>query len=216
MSERSSSDYEDDEKFGGEVVTSRPWYSLAIFIAALAAIFLLGAVTFSKLLSDSRSGKVPNAPPAPVQGGSVVTAHCGTTPQEAQDRGCLWDIMSYGWIHPNCFDKEESARWEAEYGPWAWYVDRPNNETHLAETPYDQLPYVPVVWTTQGYHVVHCLYVLKMLHLAGMSANPVSNEGIDLGHTDHCVKLIGDPEYVDYDDVNTRVHLLFVQCVTLT
>ncbi|KZF21983.1 hypothetical protein L228DRAFT_268489 [Xylona heveae TC161] len=210
------SDADDEEHARRPVPPRRSCYRSGVSVVAIASIVLLGMIAFSVLVKDSRSGKVPNAPKAQVQGGSVVTAHCGTTPEEAQDRGCFWDIMSFGWMHPSCFDQEESARWAAEYGPWEWYTERPSNATDLRPLTADELPHTPVVWTTQGYHVQHCLYVLKMIHLAAMAESPVSNEGIELGHTDHCTKLIANPELVDYGEVNTRVHLLFVQCVTLT
>ncbi|XHG08998.1 hypothetical protein AWENTII_012080 [Aspergillus wentii] len=206
----------DDEVFHPK---QKPWYRHIIPIAGIAVALFLGMIAFSILINDSKSGSVPDAPQPQVQGGSVVTAHCGTTPEEAQERGCFWDIMSFGWMHPSCLDQAESAKWAEKYGPWKWYTERPDNTTSeedLIPLTQEELPYTPVVWTTQGYHVQHCLYVLKMIHLAAMKEGPVSNEGIELGHTDHCAMLIGNPELVDYEEVNTRVHLLFVQCVTLT
>lgn len=32
-----------------------------------------------------------------VQGGSHVVAHCGKTPDEAREIGCVWDIMNFAW-----------------------------------------------------------------------------------------------------------------------
>ena len=198
--------------------TPKPWCRLTFLIVALGTLLVLASYTFVTLLSDSRSGKVPDAPVPQFQGGSEVVAHCGTTPQEAQERGCFWDILSFGWSHPDCFDKEESDRWFAEYGPWEWHMgpEKPSNLSASQPLSLEELPYAPVVWTTQGYHIVHCLYVLKMIHVAGMRNASVTNEGIELGHTEHCIKLVGNPEFVDYGTVNTIVHLLFVQCVTLT
>ena len=197
-------------------VRKRSWGRSCLSVGGIACIVFLGMMAFAVLVRDSRSGKVPDSRPPQTQGGSIVTAHCGTTPEEAQARGCIWDIMSFGWMHPSCFDYEESAQWETQYGPWEWYSERPGNATDLIPLTAEELPYTPVVWTTQGYHVQHCLYVLKMIHVAAMAGEAVSNEGIELSHTAHCTKLIGDPELVEYAEVNTRVHLLFVQCVTLT
>ncbi|KAM3064756.1 hypothetical protein ACMFMG_012069 [Clarireedia jacksonii] len=195
------------------------------FISVLLAIVVLGAVTLTALTKDSHSGIVPNSPPPPSQGGSQVVAHCGISAQEAIERGCLWDIMSFGWIHPLCFDKEEADRWAAKYGPFRWYIDdgqpvdekeQPLNETLTQPLSLDEIPFTQAVWTTQGYHIMHCLYLLKMVHMAALKNAPVSNEAVNLGHTDHCVGLIGNTELIEYDTITTPVRLLFVQCVTLT
>jgi hypothetical protein len=194
--------------------------SLLVLTILLAGVFMLNILD-----EDSRSGVVPNAPPPTPQGGSVVIEHCGLSSQEAIDRGCIWDIMSYGWIHPSCYDKKESDRWLAKYGPFKWYIDdgqqqdeksQPLNGTLTQQLSLDEIPYTQAVWTTQGYHVMHCLYLLKMVHVAALHSAPVSNEAVNLGHTDHCVGLIGKTDLIEYDAVTTQVRLLFVQCVTLT
>jgi hypothetical protein len=120
-------------------------------------------------------------------------------------------FMSFGRTHPKCYNKAESDAWIDVYGPWKWYRD--HNATELLTD--EELPYEPVVFTEQGYHVVHCIYIFKLLHLAGMSGNLVTDEAIPLKHTDHCVKLIASPKYTDFQHINTRVDLLFARCVTL-
>ncbi|KAH7054340.1 hypothetical protein B0J12DRAFT_738878 [Macrophomina phaseolina] len=52
------------------------------------------------------------------QGGSHVVEHCGNSPEETQALGCVWDLMSFGWIHPRCFKPDESQIWLEKYGPW--------------------------------------------------------------------------------------------------
>ncbi|TVY42172.1 hypothetical protein LSUB1_G001941 [Lachnellula subtilissima] len=188
-------------------------------------IILTAAFIFNILSEDSSSGIVANAPLPPSQGGSKVIEHCGLSAQEAMDRGCLWDIMSFGWIHPACYDREESDRWAEKYGPFEWYIDdgqpvdekeEPLNGTLTQPLSLDEIPFTQSVWTSQGYHVMHCLYLLKMVHVAALHDAPVSNEAVNLGHTDHCVGLIGNTDLIEYDVITTPVRLLFVQCVTLT
>ncbi|TGO34137.1 hypothetical protein BHYA_0211g00220 [Botrytis hyacinthi] len=213
-----------DEEESSEKETRSQTHRRIFFISSILAIVVLGAVTLTTLLVDSHSGVVPNTPPPPSQGGSQVVAHCGISAQEAMERGCLWDIMSFGWIHPLCFDKEESDRWAAKYGPFDWYVDdgqavdekeQPVNGTLTQPLSLDEIPFAQSVWTTQGYHIMHCLYLLKMVHVAALNSDPVSNEAVNLGHTDHCVGLIGNTDLIEYDTITTPVRLLFVQCVTL-
>ncbi|QKX63212.1 uncharacterized protein TRUGW13939_10381 [Talaromyces rugulosus] len=150
-------DSSDEEHLSLPVTRKRSYCRSGASVVGIVSVVLLEMVAFAVLVTDSRSGKVPDSRPPQAQGGSVVTAHCGTTPEGAKARGCFWDIMSFGWMHPSCFDREESARWEAEYGPWEWYSERPGNETDLVPLTAEELPYSPVVWKTQGYHVQHCL-----------------------------------------------------------
>jgi hypothetical protein len=146
-----------------------------------------------------------------VQGGSHVVASCGDSPEEAKANGCVWDLMSFGWTHPACYNKAESEKWLAEYGPWKWYKDL--NATQ--PVPDEELPYTWLVYAEQGYHVQHCLYILKLLHLAAMSGHLVTDEAIPLAHTGHCTKMMSSPKYLDFRHINTKVDLLFARCVTL-
>ncbi|KAB8302238.1 hypothetical protein EYC80_005682 [Monilinia laxa] len=222
----SSASIDEEEYSPSPQVEAKPRsYHKIFFISSLASIIILGALTLTTLTRDSHSGIVPNTPPPPTLGGSKVVAHCGISPEEAIERGCVWDIMSYGWIHPLCFDKEESDRWAAKYGPFEWFADDkpaldekgfPLNGTLTQKLTLEELPFAPSIFTTQGYHINHCMYLLKLVHLAALHNAPVSNEAVNLGHTDHCAGIIGSSDLVPYDRITTGVKLLYVQCVTLT
>ncbi|KAG4433711.1 hypothetical protein IFR05_010792 [Cadophora sp. M221] len=137
-----------------------------------------------------------------VQGGSRVIAGCGMSPEEAKEKGCVWDLMSYGWTHPACYNKAESEKWLAEYGPWKWY-----NDLNATEPIADEdLPNSWLVYAEQGYHVQHCLYILKLIHLAAMSGHLVTDEAIPLAHTGHCTKMMSSPKYLDFKHTNTKRH----------
>lgn len=186
-----------------------------ILTAALTALLILSIITLTSLYTDSHSGAVPHAPSPPPRGGTKVIAHCGTTVQEALDLGCKWDIMSFGWLHPACFDAAEATSWEEKWGPWEWY--RAINQTHHEprRLELEELPYEPFIVTTHGYHLMHCLYVLKMAHLGVLDGRSVSNEAVDLGHTEHCIGAVGESSNVDYGVLDTPVKVLFAQCLSL-
>lgn len=171
----------------------------------------LGLLAFILVLAQRRHpGSTVSLWPT-YQGGSHVVEHCGNTPEEAQALGCVWDLMSFGWIHPRCYKPDESQMWLEKYGPWKWYYDL--NATQ--EIAPEDLTTTRRVYTEQGYHVVHCLYIFKLLHMAGMSGHIVTDEAIPLAHTQHCVDMISAPKYTDFKHVNTRVDMLFARCVTL-
>lgn len=225
MEKRSSNEQndrsdDDDGTTGVYTAASIPMhYSLPLVVVLFASVLLLGSYAFYTLVRDINGGNISTTNSTQVQGqvqgGNVVVSHCGTTPEEAQERGCFWDIMSFGWVHPDCYDKTESDKWIAQYGPWEWHMGTEGTSEVGRPLSEEELPYTPVVMTTQGYHIQHCLYVLKMIHVAGMKNGTVTNEGIALSHTDHCIRLMADPAFTEHTEVNTRVHLLFVQCVSL-
>ncbi|KAL1622437.1 hypothetical protein SLS54_005002 [Diplodia seriata] len=198
------------EKSGWNAPSSKRSKLCSAFIM-LSAILTLGALSLVLIVAQRREAGslVPLWPT--YQGGSRVVEHCGNSPEEAQALGCVWDLMSFGWIHPRCYNPEESQLWMDKYGPWKWYYDL--NAT--AEIPDDELTGTRRVYTEQGYHVVHCLYIFKLLHLAGMSGHIVTDEAIPLAHTQHCVDMISAPKYTDFKHINTRVDMLFARCVTL-
>ena len=97
-----------------------------------------------------------------------------------------------------------------------WYDELPGtNSTELRPLTSEELPYTPIAFTTQGYHVQHCLYIMKMIHQAGMKRIPLVDEGVGLGHTEHCIELMTNENLVPMKLVNTRLELLFLRCVEL-
>lgn len=183
-------------------------YRIFIFFSTSLA---LGLLTFVLILAQKRRPSPAVSLWPTYQGGSHVVEHCGNSPEEAQGLGCVWDLMSFGWVHPRCFNPEESQMWLEKYGPWKWYHDL--NAT--SEIPDEDLTTTSRVYTEQGYHVVHCLYIFKLLHMAGMSGHIVTDEAIPLTHTQHCVDMISSPKYTDFKHINTKIDMLFARCVTI-
>ena len=108
-----------------------------------------------------------------VEAGGNVIVDCGGTPAEAKDRGCVWDLMSFSWTHPACYNKNESETFLAEYGPWKWY-ENVDNKPGAEVLDESDLPYMSMVWTQEHYHIAHCTYILKLLHLAVSLSAPIS------------------------------------------
>jgi len=146
------------------------------------------------------------------QGGTHIIEHCGDSLEEAQARGCIFDLMSFRWIHPACFNRNESEAWLESYGPWEWYMEKNNTESVVG---VDVLPYQTRAWTQQSYHVAHCLYVWKLLHLAAISGSLIDDETIVISHSDHCAKIVMKYESIPSQNVVTRVDMSYSKCVTL-
>ncbi|RAL63401.1 hypothetical protein DID88_003825 [Monilinia fructigena] len=157
-----------------------------------------------------------------VEGGKEVIVDCGSTPAEAQAKGCVWDLMSFSWTHPACYNKNISDEFLDKYGPFTFHANI--NKKPGYELTQDELPYVrsvtpetkvPMVWAQEHYHTAHCAYIMKLLHIAAMSGHLVTNEGIGMGHTNHCVGVFLDPTREPFSKITTRVELLFGKCVQI-
>ena len=138
---------------------------------------------------------------------------CGDTLEEAERNGCKFDIMTFAWTPPACYDEEmaqgalddysELAPYKAT-GTWPWW--RFENHTEpLAQTPDDIQKFDPI-FTNNHYHRAHCLYLWRIMHRAGTKKLNGGGEGVYVyekavgwEHVIHCNKLLNDMERpVDY------------------
>lgn len=86
---------------------------------------------------------------------------CGNSTADAAAAGCRFDVMSYTWVHPRCFDQELMYDFlgadAAGEGGWAWYADEDAAQPPLplADVAQGQREYVYVTWR---YYTTHCTY----------------------------------------------------------
>lgn len=80
---------------------------------------------------------------------------CGNSTQDATEAGCRFDVMSYTWVHPNCFDQELMYDFLGQ-SDWHWYLDEDSEQAlTLDEVTKGQHEYVYVTWK---YYITHCTY----------------------------------------------------------
>ncbi|KAF5868953.1 uncharacterized protein Bfra_011918 [Botrytis fragariae] len=211
--------------------SSRQWWNCSTVIAIISSIlaatllFTLAALLDRKPAINYIPAITPDLKPGGwplVEAGDTIIVDCGNSPAEALEKGCVWDLMSFSWTHPACYNKNISDEFLELYGPWKWYSN--TNKKPGYELTEKELPWVtsvtaetdiPMVWTQEHYHIAHCAYIFKLLHIAAMSGHLVTNEGIGMFHTNHCVSVFLDPERVEFEKVTTRVQLLFGKCVRI-
>ncbi|KAH7418523.1 hypothetical protein BKA64DRAFT_613703 [Cadophora sp. MPI-SDFR-AT-0126] len=182
-------------------------YSLLLFYIVGTILIIASILTQHINLSKSEVQDWPE-----VQGGSQMIVDCGSNPDEAKSKGCVWDLMNFAWTHPLCYNRAESEDWIETYGPWKWYLD--SNATQPVAD--EDLPYTDAVYTEYGYHVEHCLYSLNLLILAATSGHLIADETSPLAHTHHCSRSLVHPDYVPYEQISTKIYLLYMRCMTLT
>lgn len=80
---------------------------------------------------------------------------CGNSTQDAAAAGCKFDVMSYTWVHPRCFDQELMYDFLGS-SQWTWYGDEDAAQPlALNEVAQGQHEYVFVTWE---YYTTHCTY----------------------------------------------------------
>jgi hypothetical protein len=143
---------------------------------------------------------------------TVKHLHCGSTPDEARALGCVFDVMSFAWTPPACYDHSLSQQFLAEQGPWTFYLD------HNATQPlvFEELSDYNIVWTEHSYHVVHCLYAWRRIHQAYLADTLLLPAELgSINHTTHCVGLLEEVEGAPRRKVNAIAYLVFDGCVDL-
>lgn len=122
------------------------------------------------------------------RGNNSVThwSDCGTTAAEARSRGCRFDILSFAWQTPECFDEELMDSF-ANQKPWNFFEEYNNT---LKTVPYhvavlgEQNLYVD--W---DFHIWHCTYMYRQMHRA-FARGYIDSHLDDYHHTLHCQKTL--------------------------
>jgi len=119
---------------------------------------------------------------------------CGRTPTQARDRGCSFDLISFAWQTPECYDSDlisEFAAWDA----WNFYTEPHGNVTMPQQ---DVLRGEQSLWVSWRYHDVHCTFMWRQMHRA-------------YNHTLHCQKMLLT-EGISPEAVFTRAAVIYPPC----
>ncbi|KAK0649769.1 hypothetical protein B0T16DRAFT_410690 [Cercophora newfieldiana] len=108
---------------------------------------------------------------------------CGSSPAEARSRGCHFDILSFAWQTPECFDAKLMDSFLA-FGNWTFYAE-PNRtaETVDLETALRGESSLFVDWK---YHVTHCTFMWMQMHRAYAVRGYIDSHLDSYAHTMHC------------------------------
>lgn len=142
---------------------------------------------------------------------AVNPSPCGATAAEATARGCRFDIMSFSWLAPACFDGELTREFEAGAGSARWFVDQ-NATWPVARA--DVLRGEADLFVSARYHRRHCTFMWKKLHRAVARGGPVDGYIANYNHTLHCERMLlmeGDDD-AGAGALNTRIFRKFPSC----
>ena len=93
---------------------------ISLACGVVVAHFLSGRIPSS----SNAKGNIVISPP-------ISEVHtCGNSPEEARARDCKFDIMSFSWLRPACYDDELCDEF-SRLRPWKWYSEKKSNESSV-------------------------------------------------------------------------------------
>jgi|SRR3569833_41645 len=135
------------------------------------------------------------------------TTYCGSSPEEARAAGCKFDMMSFGWVAPECWDQElydEMAR----YRTWNWTTldGQPISTDEIATGSQHQ------ALATWEFHLVHCVYVWRKLARSVLRGRPLDEFAARYGHAKHCGKELLNGTRFPAHFMNTLTTVWYPKC----
>lgn len=136
----------------------------------------------------------PGGPDAQVPG----EKQCGSSPEEARARGCLFEPQLSAWVPAQCGFGEVVREFQATFGDmhadWPWYWDaNATRPVAPAQVPRLQAGDFAVVYTTYHQsHDLHCLYCWrKVAYALEHGRGWMDARCHQFYHARHCVEHIG-------------------------
>jgi len=126
---------------------------------------------------------------------------CGSTPEVARQRMCSFDLISFAWQMPECYDStliSDFATWDE----WLFYTEMYGNVT----VPQNiVLVGEQSLWVTWRYHIVHCTFMWRQMQRA-YERGWIDTHLHAYNHTLHCQSTllergIEDTEVITYAKV---------------
>ena len=135
---------------------------------------------------------------------------CGTTPEEARARGCIFETTGFAWLPKNCLDPDTENEFLDYldtnslkiYGHYNSTIEVPIDEVRKGDRGY---------WVYQQYHLTHCLFLIKKMHRAVTEGKAVDGLIKPFGHTEHCVHQLLLPPELRRDEIQFS-YLKFPYC----
>ncbi|EUC26732.1 hypothetical protein COCCADRAFT_46290, partial [Bipolaris zeicola 26-R-13] len=112
--------------------------------------------------------------------------NCGYSPVEARRRGCKFDVLSFAWQLPACYDSKTVEDFMAEKD-WEFFKF-PNKTSLISKEAALTGEYT--LYVTQEYHRVQCMYMWRQMHRAFTITKYIDSHLNDWHHTLQCHSII--------------------------
>ncbi|GAB7355654.1 hypothetical protein MBLNU459_g6368t1 [Dothideomycetes sp. NU459] len=146
------------------------------YILAFLSLLVIAALCTTAVFGILRSRTIeilPGRLPGYEYTSSGELLSCGSSFEEAEAAGCIFDIMTFAWTPPACLDTEVHSDVVSDLselaptrgaGTWPWW--RWDNLTEPLEQSSEVLSQYDDIWTDTYYHRAHCLYLWRIMHKA--------------------------------------------------
>lgn len=149
--------------------------------------------------SEQQSGTLPDTAPA---------RQCGSSPEEALEAGCKFDLMSFSWTQPACIDEELTTEF-LQLQEWAWWTDADGtDEVTQEEVALGRHEELFVSW---DYQLEQCVYSWKKMQRATVKKAPLDSYTLDAEHTAQCTEMLLDRE-APVEETKTVVVTKYTTC----
>lgn len=133
---------------------------------------------------------------------------CGNDSATARSRGCSFDLISFAWQTPECYDGELVSEFASWNGSWTYYADR--NFTQIVDQDV-AMRGERKLYVEWSYHLVHCTFMWRQMHRAYERGWIDAHLG-NYNHTLHCGQMIlMDPEETQH--TKTAARLIYPECL---
>lgn len=186
--------------------TSSPGIGKVWHVAAFAMVVLVLTIGTSAVTSTLMINKS-------VRSSSVRTQNCGNSSEEARSQGCYFDVISFTWSQPSCFDKTLMENFLSLQN-WTWF--RNPEDIPGIPVPFDEVSAGrhSSLYVTWEYHITHCTFMWKKMHRAIMTGRPLDSYVNNIKHTEHCEEILLDRE-ISLQDRHTTISIKFPDCPIL-
>jgi hypothetical protein len=151
--------HEDESSLPRNQAAQRARTFTTFFLGILFSVLIittLAALFFSR---QQHSSPPPSADRYPPTATGLALRNCGSTPSDARSRGCQFDVMSFTWSLPECFDAELMDDFLG-HTDWHWYMED-GTEVAQADVLVGDYPYL---FVNMEYHMVHCTVSSRFLY----------------------------------------------------
>lgn len=152
--------------------------------------------------------------PFPSHGPRMRILSCGTTPNEARENGCTYDVLGNIWVPTPCLDTENIVAFK-QMAPWLAYDS--SNATHqLTEEEMSEYMIPDAYWTPVREHMIHCALMWRRLHKGYERDRKLLDKHVlSYHHTEHCSQTL--MEHLDMptsvlDQIRTRTEAGYSTC----
>lgn len=184
-----------------------------------ATVFLLTSVLWAAILAFCLKEK--QTPTTPYDLGLTesifsekVFTSCGKSPEDAEQRGCVYDILAGAFLPKICLDQHAIDEYKQEGTSWLGYLD--SNWTDLLPST-QEMGRRTFYYTNKRDHIVHCALLWKRQYRAfAENWRFIDSVIASEEHTSHCVQYLMDAtdelDHPDWREVPIKVWVSYAAC----